>query len=103
LVAAHRGTTRREEVARRRIILLIKATREYCRSQKRVTVADRRMTRCARVAWLRRRQPKKECSKGTRSRDVEELLHLRKGRKTAKSIEGRDRRQQSRLETMKKQ
>jgi hypothetical protein len=46
-----------------------------------------RMIRCAGVAWLRRRQPKTECSKGTRNRDVEELLHLKKGRKTANGEE----------------
>jgi hypothetical protein len=48
----------------------------------------------------RRREPKNERSKGTRSRDVEELLHLRKGRKTDKSVGGRSRRLQPRLETM---
>jgi hypothetical protein len=53
-----------------------------------------------RVVSLRRHQPKKECSKGTRSQDFEELLHLRKGSKTAKNIGGRSRWQQPRLETM---
>jgi hypothetical protein len=49
---------------------------------------------------IRRREPKNERSKGTRSRHVEELLCLRKGRKTTKRIGGRNRRQQSQLETM---
>jgi hypothetical protein len=49
---------------------------------------------------IRRREPKNERSKGTRSRDVEELLHQRKRRNTAKSIGGRNRRLQPRLETM---
>jgi hypothetical protein len=95
------------------------------RIQKRLTVACRRMTRCAGVASLRRgivrkdctranvvqeirrgqifgrrHQPKLECSKGIRSRDVEQPLHLRKGRKTANSIGGRSRRQQPQLERM---
>jgi hypothetical protein len=48
----------------------------------------------------RRLQPKLECSKGIRSRDVEQLLHLRKGTETANSIGGRSRRQQPRLERM---
>jgi hypothetical protein len=48
----------------------------------------------------RRHQPKSECNKGIRSRDVEEPLHLRKGRKTANNIGGRSGRQQRRLESM---
>jgi hypothetical protein len=47
-----------------------------------------------------RREPKHERSKGIRGGDVEELLHLRKWRKTAKSIGGRSRRLQPRLKTM---
>jgi hypothetical protein len=94
-------------------------------SRKRLTVACRKMTRRARVAcrkrniarkdcaranvvqeirrgrtFGKRRQPKPECSKGIRSRDVEEPLNLRKGRKTANSIGGRRRRHQPRLERM---
>jgi hypothetical protein len=107
LIAAHRGMTHRAQVARRRT-LLTKETPGYCGSQKRVTIVDRRTTRCAKV-WRKeivirrnriRRQPKKERTKGTRSRHVEELLHLRKKRKTTRSIGGRNRRQQPRLETM---
>jgi hypothetical protein len=41
LVAAHRGTTRHAEGARRTTTLFTKETRGYCGSQKRVTVADR--------------------------------------------------------------
>jgi hypothetical protein len=37
---------------------------------------------------FRRHQSKPECSKGIWSQDVEEPLHLRKGRKTANSIGG---------------
>jgi hypothetical protein len=109
LVTAHKKTTHRAQVARRRT-LLTKETRGYCGFQKRVTIADRRTTRRAKVTWrkkiviernrIRRRQPKNERSKGTKNRDVEELLHLRKKRKTVKSIGGRNKRQQPRLETM---
>jgi hypothetical protein len=35
-------------------------TRGYCRSRKRVTVAGRRMTRCAKVAWGKRNSVRKE-------------------------------------------
>jgi hypothetical protein len=75
-----------------------------------VTAAEIKVTRCAGVArrkeivigrnCIRRCEPKSERSKGTRSRAVEELLNLRKGRKTAKSIRGRSRRLQPRLKTM---
>jgi hypothetical protein len=75
-----------------------------------VTAAGIKVTRHAGVARrkeiviernrIRRRKPKNERSKGTRSRDVEELLHLRKKRKTAKSIGGWSRRQQLQLESM---
>jgi hypothetical protein len=41
-----------------------------------------------------------ECKKGTRSPDVEEPLHLRKGRTTANNNGGRSRRQHPRLESM---
>jgi hypothetical protein len=47
---------------------------------------------------IRRREPENERRKGTRSRDVEELLHPRKRRKTVKSIGGRSRRLQPRQE-----
>jgi hypothetical protein len=67
-------------------------TKKKDRCRKNLVAADRRTTRRAKVARrkeivigrnrIRRRQPKKERSKGTRSRDVEELLHLKKGGKT---------------------
>jgi hypothetical protein len=41
-----------------------------------------------------------ECSNGIRSQSVDEQVHLRKGRKIAKSIGGLRRRQQQRLETI---
>jgi hypothetical protein len=47
----------------------------------------------------RRHQQELECSNGIRSRGVEEQEHLRKGRKSAKSIGGW-RRQQPQLESM---
>jgi hypothetical protein len=51
--------------------------------------------------WMFRRcQQKLECSKGIRSQDVEQLLHLRKGRETANSIREWSRRQQPQLERM---
>jgi hypothetical protein len=97
--------------------------------QKRLTIAGRKMTRRAKVAWCkkniarkyctgasvvkeiwrrwtfrRRRHPKPECSNGIRSRDVEEPveepLHLEKRKKTAISIRGWSRRQQPQLESM---
>jgi hypothetical protein len=40
------------------------------------------------------------CKKGIRSRDVEEPLHLRKGRNTANSNKGWSRRQHPRLKVM---
>jgi hypothetical protein len=96
-----------------------------CESLKRLTITCRKMTHRARVAWRKRNMARKdctranvvqeirrgrtfgrrcqlkpECSKGIRSRDVEEPLHLRKGRKTTNSIAGRSTRQQPRLESM---
>jgi hypothetical protein len=44
--------------------------------------------------------PKLKCSKSIRRRDVEEPLHLWKGKKTAYSIGGRSRRHQPRLGSM---
>jgi hypothetical protein len=38
-------------------------TQGYCGSQKRVTVAGRRMTCCAVVAWLRRGVIRKDCTR----------------------------------------
>jgi hypothetical protein len=90
-----------------------------CEPQKRLTVAGRKMTRRARVSWCKRNiarkdlpgpmsykksgertfgrrcQPEPECSNGIRSRGVEKVLRLRKGRKTANSIRGWKRRHQS--------
>jgi hypothetical protein len=78
-----------------------------------VTAAKIRITRCSghrrkgrnketiiERNRIRRREPKNERSKGTRSRDVEELLHLRKKTKSTNSITGWNRRLQPRLETM---
>jgi hypothetical protein len=87
--------------------------------------AGSKMTRRARVAWRKRdiarkdctranvvqgirrgrtfgkrRQPKRKCNEGIRSRVAEKPLHMRKGRKTANSIGGRSIRQQPRLESM---
>jgi hypothetical protein len=88
----------------------IKETRGYCESQKRMTIADRTTTRRAKMARrkeiiiernrIRRREPKNERNKGIRSRDVEQLLHLRKKRKSTNSIRGWNRRLQPRLETV---
>jgi hypothetical protein len=95
---------------RKRKILRKSWTQKNCGLRKKVTATEIKVTRRAGVARrkeivigrnrIRRREPKNERSKGTRSRHVEELLHLRKGRKTAKSVGGRSRRQQPRLETM---
>jgi hypothetical protein len=46
----------------------------------------------------KRCRPKPECRNGIRCRDVKEPLHRRKGRNTANSITGQNRRQQLRLE-----
>jgi hypothetical protein len=112
LVAARRGTTRRATVAwRKRNIERKSWTQRNCGLRKQVTAAEIRVTRRAGVARhkrgfamgrnrIRRREPKNERSKGPRSRYIEELLHLRKGRKTANGIGGRNRRLQPRLETM---
>jgi hypothetical protein len=48
----------------------------------------------------RRRQQEPKCSNGIRSRGVEEQIHLRREKKTAKSIGGPRRRYQLRLENM---
>jgi hypothetical protein len=47
-----------------------------------------------------RRWKGKEWKKGTRSQDIEEPLHLRKGRKTVNSNGGWSRREHPRLESM---
>jgi hypothetical protein len=100
----------------------IQASRE---SRKELAVARRKVPRREKVSWRkrniarkvcnraiviheiqrgrtfgRRRQQEPECSNGIRSRGVEEQVHLRKGRKTSKSIGGRRRRHQPRLESM---
>jgi hypothetical protein len=49
-------------------------------------------------AFGRRRRPKLECSKGIKSRDVEEPLHPRKRKNSANSMRGWSGRQQPRLE-----
>jgi hypothetical protein len=93
--------------------------------RKRLTIAGRKVTCRASVAWrkrnvarkdgaranviqeirrgrtfVRRRRPKPECSNSIGRRDVEEPLHRRKERKTANNIGGQSRRQQPRLEIM---
>jgi hypothetical protein len=111
LAAAYRKVSCHATVAwHKRNILGKFWTQRNCGLRKEVTAARIRVTRCAGVARhkiiiigrnrIRRHEPKYECSKGTRSRRVEELLHLRKKRKTAKSIRGQNRRLQPRLETM---
>jgi hypothetical protein len=75
----------------------------FCGLPKEVTTAGIRITRCSGHRRKRRnkeivigrnrrrrREPKNESSKGTRSRDVEELLHLRKKRKSTNNSEGRN-------------
>jgi hypothetical protein len=82
--------TRRAGVARREGNLV----REY---SARDNIAPR--TRRGRTEENKRwRRP--ECKKGIRSRDIEEPLHLRKGRKTANSNGGWSKRQHPRLESM---
>jgi hypothetical protein len=114
LAAACRKVSRHATVAwRKRNILRKSWTQRNCGLWKEVTAAGRRITRCAGHGHkgrkkeiimgrnrIRRHEPKNERSKGIRSRDVEELLHLRKGRKTAKSIGVRSRRQQLQLKTI---
>jgi hypothetical protein len=109
---------RRRQKPKRRI----RASRE---SQKTLTIAGRKVSRRARVAWRkrniarkyctranvvqesqigrtfgRRRQPKPEFSKSIMRRDVEEPLNLRKGRKTTYNIGGRSIGHQPRLVSM---
>jgi hypothetical protein len=97
-------------------------TWENCASQKGLTVTGREMTHRAKVARCKRHQGqdkdkvvsktrkrlmlekrhwlRQEGNNVIRSQDVEEPLHLRKGRKTANSIGGWNRRQQPRLKSM---
>jgi hypothetical protein len=114
LVASRRGTTCRATVAwRNRNILRKSWMQGSCGLRKEVTAAGVRITRCAGHGHkgqnkeivigrihIRRREPENERSKGTRSRHVAELLHLRKKRKSTNSIGGWNRRLQPRLETM---
>jgi hypothetical protein len=97
---------RRAAVAWRKINVFRKIlTHGFCGLRKEVTAAGMRITRCSghrrkgrnkeiviERNRIRRREPKNEQNKGIRSRHVEELLHLRNRRKTAKSIGGRSRR-----------
>jgi hypothetical protein len=103
--------TRRATVAWRKMNILSKPwTQRSCGLRKEVTAAKIKVTHRAGVERrkeifigrnrIRRREPKNERSKGTRSRHVEELLHLRKKRKSTNSIGRRNRRLQPRLETM---
>jgi hypothetical protein len=95
LAAACRKVSCRATVAwRGRNILRKTLTHGHCESKKKVTAAAVRITRCAGHGRkgrnkeiviernrIKRREPRNERSKGIRSRDVEELLHLRKKRK----------------------
>jgi hypothetical protein len=108
LVAARRAAVEWRKINVCRKIL----THGYCGLRKEVTATGMKITRCAGHGRkgrnqeivigrnrIRRREPKNERSKSSRSRDVKELLQPRKERKTAKIIGGRSRRQQLRLET----
>jgi hypothetical protein len=96
----------------------------YCGSWKRVTVAGKRMSHHATVAWRKRKliwrigieencgpckelttaemRESPECKNGIRHRDVKEPPHLRRGRKTTTSVGGLNRREQPRLENVRK-
>jgi hypothetical protein len=105
---------RRAAVAWRRINFFKKIlTHGFCALRKEETAVGMRITLCAGHGRkrrnkkiviegnrIKRREPKNERSKGTRSRHVEELLHLRKKEENTNSIGGRNRRLQPRLETM---
>ena len=114
--------SRRANVACHMIDILRNTTQKECGPHERLGFASKGTTFRARVArrnriprnnWVRdsilrgtatgytsgrRRQLKLECSKGVRSRDVEEPLHPRKGSKTANGIGGWSGRQQTQLD-----
>jgi hypothetical protein len=41
-----------------------------CESQKRLTVADRKMTRCVKVAWRKRNIARKDCTRANVVREI---------------------------------
>jgi hypothetical protein len=53
-------------------------TQGYCGTRKRVTVAGRRMTRCAGVAWLRRGVIRKDCARAKVDQAIQIVWPLRK-------------------------
>jgi hypothetical protein len=53
-------------------------TRGYCGSRKRLTVAGRRMIRCAGVAFLRRGAVRKDCTRAKVERATQRIGSLRK-------------------------
>jgi hypothetical protein len=114
LAAACRKVSHHAKVAwRKRKLFRKTGTLKKCGWRKEFAAARIRMTRCAKVArrsehdrkrydqdnvasrtprgqtFGRKRQPEPECSNGIRGQGAEEQQHLRKGRKTAKSIGGR--------------
>jgi Zn-finger nucleic acid-binding protein len=56
--------------------------RGYCGSRKRATVAGRRITRCAGVAWLRRGDLRKDCTRAKVERAIRRVGPLRKNLRT---------------------
>jgi hypothetical protein len=119
LAAACRKVSRRATVAwRKRNIFRKSWTQTNCGPRKEVTAAEMKVTRCA--GHMRKEQNKddvsprspkggtfdrrlwrnRECKKSIWSRDVEEPLHPRKGRKTVNSNGGWNKRQHLRLKSM---
>jgi hypothetical protein len=107
LAAACRKVSRRATVAWcKRNVFRNSWTNRNCEPRKEVTTAGRKITRCAGQkrkvqnkddvspkspkggTYEKRLWRSPECKKGIKSRDIEEPLHLRKGRKTANSNRG---------------
>jgi hypothetical protein len=99
LAATCRKVSRHAKVAwRKRNLFRNAQTQRNCGLRKRLTVTGRNTTRRATVAWHSENVARKDW---TRASVVQENQRERTfGRKTAKSIGGRRRRQQPRLETM---
>jgi hypothetical protein len=107
---------------RKRKLFRQNETQGYCGSRKGVTVADRRTSRHATVAWQKRnhtrniriqesRESSKDfaadgmrmgpgCKNGIRRRDIKEPPYLRIERKTACSSGGQNKREQQQLKDM---
>jgi hypothetical protein len=119
LAAACRKVSRHATVAwRKRNVFWKSWTDGNCEPRKEVTTAGRKITRCAgqkrkvqnkddvspkspkEGTYEKRLWRSPECKKGIRSRNTEEPLHLRKGRKTVNSNGGWSRRQHPRLKSM---